>query len=206
MFSRTTAYVDGYNLYYGLRDRGWKWAYWLDLPSLARTLLKPTQQLLHTHYFTAIVKRPDDKRRRQAIFLEALQTKADLSIHFGHFLAETVLCRRCGHQYETHHEKMTDVNIAVQLMTDAFQDQFDTAILISADSDLVAPIKAVRRLFSANRVIVAFPPERESGELKKHANGYVYLGRDAFAKSLLLLPDPVVKPNGYLLRRPPIWR
>ena len=30
-------------------------------------------------------------------------------------------------------EKMTDVNIAVELMQDAFQDAFDTAILISAD-------------------------------------------------------------------------
>ncbi|MGH9629467.1 MAG: NYN domain-containing protein [Bryobacteraceae bacterium] len=43
-------------------------------------------------------------------------------------------------------EKMTDVNIAVELLQDAFQGAFDTAILISADSDLIAPIAAVRRL------------------------------------------------------------
>ena len=45
---------------------------------------------------------------------------------------------------------MTDVNIAVELLQDAFQDAFDTAILISADSDLIAPIAAVKRSFRKN--------------------------------------------------------
>lgn len=35
---------------------------------------------------------------------------------------------------------MTDVNIAVEMMRDAFQDRFDAALLISADSDLVASL------------------------------------------------------------------
>src|SRR5438045_3779105 len=39
---------------------------------------------------------------------------------------------------------MTDVNVAVELLKDAFQDAFDVAILISADSDLIAPLAAVR--------------------------------------------------------------
>jgi hypothetical protein len=41
-----------------------------------------------------------------------------------------------GYVCTTHHEKMTDVNIAVELLTDAFQDSFDVALLISADGDL----------------------------------------------------------------------
>jgi uncharacterized LabA/DUF88 family protein len=32
---------------------------------------------------------------------------------------------------------MTDVNIAVELMQDAFQNKFDTALLVTANSDLV---------------------------------------------------------------------
>src|ERR1039457_3467198 len=39
---------------------------------------------------------------------------------------------------------------------------FDSAVLISADSDLVPAISAVRRLFPAKRIVVAFPPERFS--------------------------------------------
>ncbi len=43
-------------------------------------------------------------------------------------------------------ETMTDVNIAVELMQDAFHNNFDTAILVSADSDLVGPVVAVQKL------------------------------------------------------------
>jgi hypothetical protein len=30
------AYIDGFNLYHGLREKGWKWAYWLNLQALMR--------------------------------------------------------------------------------------------------------------------------------------------------------------------------
>ena len=33
---RVIAYVDGYNLYYGLRTKRWKWFYWLNIQSTAR--------------------------------------------------------------------------------------------------------------------------------------------------------------------------
>ena len=36
---------------------------------------------------------------------------------------------------------MTDVNIAVQLLGDAQDKVFDTAIVISADSDLAGPVQ-----------------------------------------------------------------
>lgn len=32
---RVIAYVDGYNLYYSLRARGWKRFYWLNIKALA---------------------------------------------------------------------------------------------------------------------------------------------------------------------------
>ena len=33
---RVIAYIDGYNLYYGLRDKRWKWFYWLDIQAMAQ--------------------------------------------------------------------------------------------------------------------------------------------------------------------------
>jgi uncharacterized LabA/DUF88 family protein len=89
-------------------------------------------------------------------------------------------------------------------MTDAFQDQFDVALLVSADSDLVGPVKAVRRLFGLKRVVVAFPPGRSSKALKQVANVQIYVGRNVLAKSVF--PDQVVKPDGYILRRPVEWQ
>jgi uncharacterized LabA/DUF88 family protein len=201
---RVIAYVDGYNLYYGLRERRWKRFYWLNIQAMVRYLLKPDQLLITTKYFTTVVKQPQDKRRRQAAFLEALQTLNDFQIYYGHFLADKVICPSCGHTYTTHHEKMTDVNISVELMSDAFQDQFDVALLVSADSDLVGPVKAVQRLFSHKQVVVAFPPGRSSKALKQAANAQIYVGRNVLAKSVF--PDQVVKPDGYVLHRPTEWR
>ncbi len=40
---RVTAYVDGFNLYFGLKDSSFKRYYWLDVSALAQSLLKPGQ-------------------------------------------------------------------------------------------------------------------------------------------------------------------
>jgi uncharacterized LabA/DUF88 family protein len=201
---RVIAYVDGYNLYYGLRTKRWKWFYWLNVQSAARHLLKPHQKLVSTKYFTTVVKQPPDKRKRQAVYLEALRTLNDFQIFYGHWLSNPITCRKCGHSYRGYHEKMTDVNIAVELMCDAFQEHLDMALLISADSDLVGPVNAIRRLFPQKRVIVAFPPARSSGALKAAAHGYTFIGRNVLSNSLF--PDRVTKPDGFVLRRPSEWR
>jgi uncharacterized LabA/DUF88 family protein len=58
--------------------------------------------------------------------------------------------------------KMTHVNIATQMIIDAFQNNFDRVMLISGDSDLVPPIRAIHENFGEKRVFVAFPPRRQS--------------------------------------------
>ena len=200
---RVITYIDGYNLYYGLRDQGWKRFYWLNLQKLAGQFLGMGEVLLETKYFTTIVKYPDDKRRRQQVFLEALQTIPNLSMFYGHFLSDTITCRNCGHTYATHHEKMTDVNISVELMKDAFQNRFDTAFLISADSDLVSPIRSIQELFPKKKVTSIFPPGRFSSALKSVSARTLRMGHLELAKSLL--PDQVNK-NGVILNRPSSWR
>jgi uncharacterized LabA/DUF88 family protein len=204
MMERIIAYIDGYNLYYGLREKGWKWSYWLNLQSMIQRFLRPGQSLVRTKYFTSIVNRPASRHSRQAVYLEVLQTLTDFDILYGHFLADTVTCLRCGHIYDTHHEKMTDVNIAVELLSDAFLDHFDTAFLVSADSDLVGPIRAVKDLFNSKKVLVIFPPARRSDALKREAHAYTYLGRDKLLKSQF--PNEVIKPDGFILRRPNSWK
>ncbi len=201
---RVIAYVDGYNLYYGLREMGWRHLYWLNIQVMVKQLLRPNQELAATKYFTTIVKRPIEKNKRQMVFLEALQTLRDFQIFYGHFLSDTVTCNNCGHTYETHHEKMTDVNIAVELMSDAYQDRFDVALLVTADSDLIAPVRTVHRLFNEKKVVIAFPPSRSSAALKSTANRIIHIDRNTLAKSIF--PDRVVKPNGYVLQRPATWR
>ncbi len=201
---RVIAYIDGYNLYYGLRSKGWKRFYWLNIQVLANQFLKPHQSLVLTKYFTTVVKQPEDKRRRQAVFLDALQTLSNFQIYYGQFLSETIVCRRCGHTYTTYHEKMTDVNISVELMADASKNNLDTALLISADSDLAGVIATVQNLFSPKRVIAVFPPGRTSFALKQASSGVLHIGHIELSKSLF--PERVVGSDSVVLRRPTQWR
>ena len=85
---RVSVYVDGFNLYYGLRARGWRRYYWLDLRRMSENLLRPYQTLVSVRYFTAeISPEPDDpaKKRRQEVYLEALLTLPNLNIHMDTF-------------------------------------------------------------------------------------------------------------------------
>ncbi len=145
-----------------------------------------------------------EKAKRQGEYLEALGTVPMCKIFYGHYLGKEIRCKKCGHSWTTHEEKMTDVNISVELMTDVYQDRFDTAFLISGDSDLVGPIKAVRRLFPLKKVVVGFPPRRHSVQLRKVANAIFAIGRKKIANSLF--PDQVIKPDGYILCKPDRWK
>ena len=42
---RVIVYIDGFNLYYGLRSMGWRHYLWLDLRQLSENLLRPPQRL-----------------------------------------------------------------------------------------------------------------------------------------------------------------
>ena len=52
---RVTFYIDGFNLYYGLREDNLQRFFWLDLHRLSMNLLLSHQRLVTVHYFTARV-------------------------------------------------------------------------------------------------------------------------------------------------------
>ena len=204
---RVSVYVDGFNLYHGLRASGLRQFYWLDLRQMSERLISGNQTLTRVRYFTARLRsapRNQGKRERQNTYLEALETLPDLEIHYGHFISKEARCRTCGATWTTYEEKMTDVNIAVELLGDAQDDAFDAAIIVSGDSDLGGPVRAVRRRYTDKRVIIAFPPRRHSVGLRNAATASFTIGRDVFRDSQL--PEQVTKPDGYVLTRPASWR
>jgi uncharacterized LabA/DUF88 family protein len=204
---RTIVYIDGFNLYYGIRQKFGRRLLWLNLNSMCTKLLKPDQELIAAKYFTARVagtRNDPTKSQRQLEFLEALETLPNLSIIYGHYLAKRVTCRQCGANWRQPEEKMTDVNIATELLRDGFEDSFDVALLISGDSDLSRPVETLTQLYPDKRVVVAFPPARNSAELIRVAPAHFRIGRKKLADSQF--PDEVKKPDGYVLRRPKEWK
>jgi uncharacterized LabA/DUF88 family protein len=203
---RVATYVDGFNLYFGLKASSNRKYYWLDLHALATALLKPEQTLTAVNFFTTRIRdnghnAPD--RQRQNIYLDALAERG-VSIHEGHYLRKVRQCRQCGASWDDYEEKMTDVNIATRMLCDAHDDLFDVALLISGDSDLTSPVQLVRSRFPAKRVIVVFPPKRHSAELKKFAHGFLTIGFDKLRASQL--PAQVPTRRGHILHRPKEWQ
>lgn len=199
---RVAVYVDGFNIYFGMLEAGLEKLKWLNLRTLTESLLKPNQKLEEIKYFTSRVSNNPDKQKRQSIYLEALES-VGIKIYYGHYQRDKVECKLCGNIWANYNEKMTDVNIATQMIIDAYQDKYDMAMLISGDSDLVPPIKAVHECFSNKRVFVAFPPKRYNSSVALQAKGSLTLGRAKLSKSQF--PEEVQKADGFVLKKPAEW-
>ena len=67
-----SCYVDGFNMYHGLRSKGWKKYYWLDLWKLAEHFLLEGQFLRELWYCTSRVRRDPEGLARQLLYIDAL--------------------------------------------------------------------------------------------------------------------------------------
>ena len=149
----TNVYIDGFNLYYRALRRSPQYK-WLDLAKLSHALL-PNHQINRIRYFTAIIEeRPGDPQQqyRQQVYLRALGTIPNLSIHYGQFKTRNVWRRRARANpdlddpvlVKNTEEKRTDVNLASYLLMDGYDGDFEQAVVVSNDSDLTLPIEIVR--------------------------------------------------------------
>ncbi|ANH83089.1 hypothetical protein A8C56_20770 [Niabella ginsenosidivorans] len=199
---RIIAYIDGFNLYFGMKQNG-NGTLWLNPQQLVLSLLKSHQELISIKYFTSRIRNNPDKEDRQKTYLEALETLSNFKITYGHYQSHIETCRRCGHSYPYSNEKMTDVNIAVAMMEDAHNSLYDTAILITGDSDLVPPINSIHNIYPNKRVFVAFPPNRSNLSVKNVAKGSLVIGRKKLAEAQF--PPVVIKASGFRLIKPSTW-
>lgn len=199
---RVIVYIDGFNLYFGMLEAGYIDYKWLDPVKLVLSLLKENQELAGIKYFTSRVSNNPDKQKRQTTYLEALECSG-VKIFYGHYQRDRISCDRCGNIWPNYNEKMTDVNIATQMLIDAYNNKYDMVMLISGDSDLVPPIKAIHENFDNKRVFVAFPPKRFNNSVAMVARGSLTIGRKKLAKSQF--PVQIEKSDGYILRKPVEW-
>ena len=82
---RTIVYVDGFNLYFGIKSSGWNNLKWLDISLLANNITKADQKITGVNYFTSRVRNAPDKEKRQNIYLEALHFYSNVDIIYGKF-------------------------------------------------------------------------------------------------------------------------
>lgn len=199
---RVIAYIDGFNLYFGIKEAGFANCKWLDLKRLVGNLLTATQELVEVKYFTSRVSNAPDKQKRQTNYIEAVESSG-VTIYYGHYQSNTITCKNCQAIWVNYNEKMTDVNIATQIMVDAYADKYDMAMLISGDSDLVPPIRSVHEHFTHKRVFVAFPPRRQNNSVSAVAKGSFTIGRKKLVDAQF--PTKVQKKDGFEISKPLDW-
>ncbi|KAJ3080791.1 hypothetical protein HK102_002812 [Quaeritorhiza haematococci] len=212
---RTNVYIDGFNLYYGcLKGSPHKW---LDLAAFCQASFPPPRnQINRIRYFTAHVNaRPNDPQQpqRQQAFLRALRTIPHLSVHLGSYLEKPT--RMPLHppppvgpktvEVMKSEEKGSDVNIACYLLVDAFDNEYDAAVVISNDSDLAEPIRLVRQKFH-KPVIVLHPcgqGRKPSFELRKVASKSLMV--DASLLPTCQFPPTLTDTAGRIIHKPTSW-
>lgn len=205
---RVTVYVDGFNLYYGLLKPDPS-VRWLDLRALAKAI-RPDADV-RVRYFTARVRPvPDPTTQiRQRLYLKALETLPNVTIHLGHFTAHQVRMALVTPQgggaktalvWKTE-EKGSDVNLATYLILDGQDGLYDEAIVVSGDSDLVEPLREANRRFGPVHVL---NPRNVHSDLARAAATYGPL--DPALLPRCQLPDTIELPTGRSITRPSPYR
>ncbi|WP_250626486.1 NYN domain-containing protein [Pinirhizobacter soli] len=209
---RTAVYVDGFNLFHRLLE-GRPNIKWLDPTALAKACLRDENQIDLVRYFTARVSAEDsdpDQSSRQDIYLRALES-SQVHIHYGTFrrrkkryaLVDPPFGTRDRYATVWHREeKQSDVNLAVNMLHDAWSEHFDCAVLVSNDSDLAEALRLVR---SMGKVVGLLCPGqgRPATELAKHANFVRHVDSAHLAKAQF--PNPLRARDGRVIHCPPRW-
>jgi hypothetical protein len=218
---RVRAYVDGFNLYKGaLQGSPHKW---LDLAALSDRLAGT--RVDRVAYCTApLVALPGDPGVvvRQQMYLRALSGNPRVDIYRGKFSqtkprmhkvaepgcrccdgsAGRSQCGCCSGRTITvvkFEEKGSDVQLAVQLVKDAYLGLFDLALVISNDSDLQPAVDVVLGLPNKNVMVVN--PRKKGQSL--HGSSRNYLSGGLLASSQM--PVTVIDGAGLSVTKPSTW-
>ncbi len=180
--TKTSIYIDGYNLYYSrLKGTPFKW---LDLATLFRDKILPQQdpsaEVVSIKYFTAPVKASyarhgQDSEHAQTQYLRALMAKyPDLIqiVQGFHIFQPTALPTFVPNEQPSKaqvsriwmiEEKQTDVNIALHAYRDAVRGHCDQVVICSNDSDIEPALRMIRE-DAPNAKIGLVMPLRESAK------------------------------------------
>lgn len=204
MPERVMAYIDGFNLYFGLRDMEWQRYYWLNVKSLCEEFAKPPRRRLEgVKYFTSRIRGDQGKVARQDAFIQALKTVSNVEVLWGEYGTRGYKCHRCRHEGELSAEKKTDVYIASEMIIDASQNRYDTAYLISGDKDLVPAIKIIKEVFPDRRIVLIPPPKRYCSDLKAVAHVTLTMWEHYLRKAQF--PPTITRVGRPSLTRPSSW-
>jgi uncharacterized LabA/DUF88 family protein len=188
---RVSCYIDGFNFYHAIDDmsrasRGaLNYLKWVNLHALMHVFTDPSVHKIESiKYFSAYATWKPKQHERHQIYTKALSSTG-IEIIMGQFKEKEIYCPTCKLTHKGHEEKESDVNMAVNLVSDAHTDKFDQAFIVTRDSDLSGPIRHIRQQFPKKKVKIIAPPQRgHSKELWALANSRASVSKEHLEKCL----------------------
>lgn len=191
-------YVDGFNVYHALFP--WFPQYlWLNYWKLAQSAVYAEDSVCSVTYFSAYADwKPEKKVQKHREYISLLES-AGVQVIMGRFKEKEKPCDKLKDLCRQHEEKRTDVNIAVTVLCDAIRGKHDRSVIVSADTDLIPVIAAVRGMAPAVKVGVMTPLLRDNKELLDAADFPRRMSERILARSQF---PPDVKLGNAGIRRP----
>ena len=176
--NKLAIYIDGSNFYFSVKNT---FDCKIDIEKFCKKLSK-NSKLIKINYYTAPVQRLNNPEMyaEQQKFFEKLKKIKDLKIIFGRLEKH----KKDGKFIYT--EKATDVNLALDLVLDAIDNVYDTALLISNDGDFSGVVSSVISRFNKKVNYVAIGNKKSiSYHLKKVASSTFVLDK-TFIEDLMI--------------------
>jgi len=138
--TRVAIFIDGSNPYYKLKNLDVKNKTKFDYFGFCN-LLAVGRKIVSCKYYVGEVRAKKDNEKARSML--SMQQKLFSHLNKQGFAVEK------GYLMETDgkfHEKGVDVKIATDIIIGAYEDVYDTAIIISSDTDLIPAIRQARKL------------------------------------------------------------
>ena len=212
---RVNFYIDGFNFFHGLRrmrskDSNWQKFYWIDIVKLFSQFVGRNQVLQKVYYFSAPDHDPVRQLRQLVLFkANELINGIRFEVVNGIFYRKTITCKVCFNRFLTYEEKLTDVNISINMLDDCFLNDVDTLVLVSADSDLLSTLKRINERFPHKKLRVYFPPGNTSSALRSYMSAsnqkVIFLEKSKRLFNNAVMPDTITK-DGISFTIPIKWK
>ena len=158
---RVMVFIDGSNLYHSLK--GFFKRTDIDIGKLARKLLDK-RRLVRLYYYNAKVglKEEPERYRNQQAFFASVNAIPYSELRLG---------RLVYHNWPNSppYEKGVDIQLATDMITHSFKNNYDVAVLVAGDNDFVGAIQSVKDN-GKNVEVALFGKERTSYRLRMVAD------------------------------------
>ncbi len=175
----------------------------MNLKKLAHCFVRPDEIINKIYYFTALAMWDVNKVNKHKKLIKALELEGVKPI-YGKFKMRDKKCPNCKTIFKRPEEKQTDVNIAIQLLKSAMENEYDKAIIISGDSDLIPSVEAIKTSFPVKKIGVVIPRNRRAKELVDICDFHMKLKEKHLASCVF--PETIDVGAGVILKCPDSWK